>query len=187
MTKRLVILGAPGAGKGTQAKNICEYLGIPTFSTGAMLRSHMQAKTELGEMAQQYTTRGELVPDSVINPMVAQTIAEEKFADGFLADGYPRSVAQAEYFNTVLRKLDVELDMVLNIEINLESVVSRLIKRAEIEHRADDTEPVIRHRLEVYQSTTKPLVDWYDASGLLVSVDGDGTVAEVWQAIKAVL
>lgn len=187
MTKRLVILGAPGAGKGTQAKSICEYLGIPTFSTGAMLRSHIQAGTDLGELAQQYINRGALVPDSVINPMVAQTIAGEEYASGFLADGYPRSVAQAEYLNTVLRKLDIELDMVLNIEVNLDSVVSRMLKRAEIEHRQDDTEPVIRHRLEVYHLTTKPLVDWYEASGLLVSVDGDGTVEEVWQAIKAVL
>lgn len=187
MTKRLVILGAPGAGKGTQAKNICEYLGIPTFSTGAMLRSHIQAGTKLGELAQEYIGRGALVPDSVINPMVAETIASDEYAGGFLADGYPRSVAQAEYFNTVLRELDTELDMVLNIDVNLDLVVSRMLKRAEIEHRQDDTEPVIRHRLEVYHSTTKPLVEWYDASGLLISIDGDGTVEEVWQVIKTVL
>lgn len=185
--KRLVILGAPGAGKGTQAKNICQLLQIPTFSTGAMFRSHIQNQTELGKLAQAKIEKGELVPDEITNPMVQETLGQDQYAGGFLMDGYPRSVAQAQYLEGVLDGLQIKLDGVLNIDVNLEDVVARMLKRAQIEHRPDDTEPVIRHRLEVYQLETKPLVDYYQRSGLLLSVDGNGSIEQVWQRLQAVL
>lgn len=184
MSKRIVILGAPGAGKGTQARAICEKLALPTFSTGAMLREEIAAGTELGKTAQELINQGCLVPDEVINPMVARTLNSEKFAEGFLADGYPRSVAQAQNLKKVLAEMGTDLDLVINIDVDLEAVVGRMLHRAEIEHRADDTEPVIRHRLKVYHETTEPVVEYYRNEGILLEIDGNGTIEEVWERIE---
>lgn len=185
--KRLIILGAPGAGKGTQAKSICELLDIPTFSTGAMFRAHMEQGTDLGKQASAIIDRGDLVPDSITCPMVKQTLQAEQYANGFLMDGFPRSLEQARYLSKTLEELDIKLDAALNIDVNLDDVVARMLKRAEIEHRPDDTEPVIRHRLHVYKEQTKPVVDFYRESGLLLNVDGNGSIEEVWIRIKDAL
>lgn len=187
MSKRLVILGAPGAGKGTQAKRICEHLVIPTFSTGMMFRTHMENQTPLGLEAQKYISQGNLVPDTVTDPMVKETLSEGKYANGFLADGYPRNLSQAEYLEQVLAEQGYQLDQVINIDVDLEAVVGRMLHRAEIEHRPDDTEPVIRHRLEVYAQSTAPLVEYYTNNGLLVNVDGNGNIDEVWERLVKIL
>lgn len=187
MIKRLVILGAPGAGKGTQARRICELLDIPTFSTGAMLRAQMQEGTELGIKVKELINRGELVPDSIISSLVESELKSERFSRGFLADGYPRNLEQAHFMDSVLQGLDTQLDAVINLDVDLEDVVGRLLKRAEIEHRSDDTEPVIRRRLQVYHEQTEPLVRYYREAELLINIDGNGSIDQVWDCIKSKL
>lgn len=185
MKKRLLILGAPGAGKGTQARNICELLDIPTFSTGAMLRSQMKAGTELGKKAKELIDRGELVPDSVISSLVEAELQSPRYREGFLADGYPRNLEQAHFLDQVLKNMSTHLDAVINLDVELEDVVGRLLKRAEIENRSDDTEPVIRRRLQVYKEQTEPLVRYYREAGLLINIDGNGSIDQVWDSIAA--
>ena len=187
MKKRLLILGAPGAGKGTQARKICELLDIPTFSTGEMLRSQMKAGTELGKKAKELIDRGELVPDSVISSLVEAELQSPRYREGFLADGYPRNLEQARFLDRVLKNMGTQLDAVINLDVRLEDVVGRLLKRAEIENRSDDTEPVIRRRLQVYQEQTEPLVRYYREAGLLIDIDGNGSIDQVWESIAAQL
>lgn len=187
MKKRLLILGAPGAGKGTQARKICELLDIPTFSTGEMLRSQMKAGTELGKKAKELIDRGELVPDSVISSLVEAELQSPRYREGFLADGYPRNLEQAHFLDRVLKNMGTQLDAVINLDVRLEDVVGRLLKRAEIEKRSDDTEPVIRRRLQVYQEQTEPLVRYYREAGLLINIDGNGSIDQVWDSIAAKL
>ncbi|MBD3689184.1 adenylate kinase [Nanchangia anserum] len=182
--RRLLLIGPPGAGKGTQAGRICDALGIATMSTGQVFRDNIARETELGTLAQQFMSKGEFVPDEVTNPMVASALREEPFASGFLLDGYPRTQAQAEYLDTVLAEDGKSLDRVLELQVNEDDLVSRLLHRASIEGREDDTEPVIRHRMEVYRSQTLPLIDFYSQRGLLVPVDGNGSVDEVWQRLE---
>ncbi|EPD31006.1 adenylate kinase [Gleimia europaea] len=183
----ILILGAPGAGKGTQAKRIAEVLQIPAISTGAIFRQNMKDRTELGQKAQSYMDAGEFVPDSVTNPMVKARLSAPDVASGFLLDGYPRTIDQAFYLRDALAATGRELDLVLEIAVELDEVVQRLLKRAEIEGRADDTEPVIRRRLEVYKEQTEPMVTYYADQDKLVQVDGIGTVDEVWERIRQVL
>lgn len=183
----ILILGAPGAGKGTQAKRIAEVLQIPAISTGAIFRQNMKDRTELGQKAQSYMDAGEFVPDSVTNPMVKARLSAPDVAGGFLLDGYPRTIDQAFYLRDALAATGRELDLVFEIAVELDEVVQRLLKRAEIEGRADDTEPVIRRRLEVYKEQTEPMVTYYADQDKLVQVDGIGTVDEVWERIRQVL
>ncbi|MDU5230923.1 adenylate kinase [Actinomyces sp.] len=183
----ILILGAPGAGKGTQAKRIAKALQIPAISTGAIFRQNMKDRTELGQKAQSYMDAGEFVPDSVTNPMVEARLSAPDVAGGYLLDGYPRTVEQAFYLRDALAATGRDLDLVLEIAVELDEVVERLLKRAEIEGRADDTEPVIRRRLEVYKDQTEPMVTYYADQDKLVQVDGVGTVDEVWERIRKVL
>lgn len=183
----ILILGAPGAGKGTQAKRIAKALQIPAISTGAIFRQNMKDRTELGQKAQSYMDAGEFVPDSVTNPMVEARLSAPDVAGGYLLDGYPRTVEQAFYLRDALAATGRDLDLVLEIAVELDEVVDRLLKRAEIEGRADDTEPVIRRRLEVYKDQTEPMVTYYADQDKLVQVDGVGTVDEVWERIRKVL
>ncbi len=183
----ILILGAPGAGKGTQAKRIAKVLQIPAISTGAIFRQNMKDRTELGQKAQSYMDAGEFVPDSVTNPMVEARLSAPDVAGGYLLDGYPRTVEQAFYLRDALAATGRDLDLVLEIAVELDEVVDRLLKRAEIEGRADDTEPVIRRRLEVYKDQTEPMVTYYADQDKLVQVDGVGTVDEVWERIRKVL
>ena len=182
----ILILGAPGAGKGTQAKRIAKALQIPAISTGAIFRQNMKDRTELGQKAQSYMDAGEFVPDSVTNPMVEARLSAPDVAGGYLLDGYPRTVEQAFYLRDALAASGRDLDLVLEIAVELDEVVERLLKRAEIEGRADDTEPVIRRRLEVYKDQTEPMVTYYADQDKLVQVDGVGTVDEVWERIRKV-
>jgi adenylate kinase len=174
---RLVLVGPPGAGKGTQAEFIAEHFGIPKISTGDIFRYNVSTGTDLGRLAKKYMDAGDLVPDEVTNAMVRDRLAATP--DGFLLDGYPRTVAQVRELDAMLDAGGAQLDAVVLLTVDTEEVVSRLAKRASDEGRSDDTEEVIRHRQDVYLEQTAPLIEVYDGRGLLVRVDGMGAVEEV--------
>ena len=183
----MVLLGPPGAGKGTQAVRICERLGIPAISTGDIFRANVAGGTELGKQAKAYMDRGEYVPDSVTNAMVKNRLAADDAASGFLLDGYPRTEAQVGELDAMLAGSGLSLDGVVEITADSEVVVERLLKRAGEQGRADDTEPVIRRRLEVYAEQTEPLTALYRGRGLLVQVDGIGEVTEVTDRVMTAI
>lgn len=177
---RIVLVGPPGAGKGTQAALLSEKLGVPHISTGDLFRANISENTELGQTAKSYIDAGNLVPSSVTNDMVAARIAEGDAAEGFLLDGYPRSVEQADALKELLAKNDLDIDAVLEFAIDDDTVVERMLARG----RADDTEEVIRHRMDVYRSETAPLLDYY--SDKVVKIDAVGEVNEISErAMKA--
>jgi adenylate kinase len=182
---RLLIMGPPGAGKGTQATVIAEKLGIPHISTGDLFRFNLSQGTPLGIEAKKFMDAGEYVPDSVTNDMVRDRLSHDDANAGFLLDGYPRTVAQVEELDAMLGS--EKLDTVLVLTANTDEVVARLLNRAHEQGRADDTEDVIRRRLEVYEEQTAPLIDVYTSRGSLVTVDGLGTVDEVSARIFAAL
>ena len=187
MSARMVLLGPPGAGKGTQAARIAERLGIPAISTGDIFRANVAGATELGTRAKAYMDKGEYVPDSITNAMVADRIAQADCANGFLLDGYPRTTAQVGELDSMLKASGLALDVVVEITADAEAVVARLLKRAGEQGRADDTEPVIRRRLEVYAESTAPLADLYAERALLVQVDGMGEIDVVTGRIMEAL
>jgi adenylate kinase len=176
---RLLILGPPGAGKGTQAKRVASRFGIPAISTGDIFRKNITEGTELGRLVDDIVKSGKYVPDEVTNDLVRNRLAEPDAAVGFLLDGYPRTEAQVDELDSMLASAGTRLDAVLELTVNTDEVVERLLKRAEIEGRQDDTEDVIRHRLDVYAEQTAPLVDIYSKRGLLVQVDGLGEIDDV--------
>jgi len=176
-TTRLLIIGPPGAGKGTQAGRIAEHYAVPAISTGDIFRANIKGGTELGQRVQAIIERGELVPDSLTNEIVEDRLGQADAAGGFLLDGYPRTVDQVHALDGMLD--GDALDAVVLLEADVDEVVARLLKRAEIEGRADDTEEVIRHRQEVYAEQTAPLIDLFTQRGILVAVDGLGSVDEV--------
>lgn len=180
-------MGPPGAGKGTQASAVAEHYGVPAISTGDIFRANVGQGTPLGVEAKRYMDAGEYVPDEVTNNMVRSRIAEPDADKGFLLDGYPRTLAQVTELDTMIDATGHQLDAVLVLTVDQEAVVGRLLKRAEIDGRADDTEDVIRRRLEVYAEETEPLIEVYGERGLVVSVDGMGEIAEVQQRIFAAL
>ncbi|WP_061963588.1 adenylate kinase [Demequina aurantiaca] len=182
---RAVLLGPPGAGKGTQAARLADRLSIPAISTGDIFRANVKGKTELGRKAQEYMSAGALVPDEVTNAMVRDRLAQDDVHAGFLLDGYPRNPDQAVELDTMLSDLEVKLDAAIEITADFDEVTKRLIKRAEIDGRDDDTEPVIRKRLEVYSTSTAPLTAYYEGHGLLVQVDGMGDVDDVTSRLVA--
>jgi len=180
---RLIIMGPPGAGKGTQAKYIAEHFGIPAISTGDIFRANVSEGTPLGIEAKRFMDAGEYVPDEVTNRMVRNRIDEPDAAEGFLLDGYPRTLAQVEELDGMIKFTGHQLDAVLSLVVDKDEVVSRLLQRAQIEGRADDTEDVIRRRQEVYLEQTEPLIAVYRERGLLVEVDGLGEVEDVTKRI----
>ena len=184
---RLVLVGPPGAGKGTQAVRLAERYGVPAISTGDIFRANVKGGTALGQRAQEYMSAGALVPDEVTNAMVRDRLGQPDVAEGFLLDGYPRNPEQAVELDDMLAELGVSLDAVLEITANADEVTQRLLKRAQIEGRADDTEDVIRKRLSVYAESTAPLTGFYEARGTLVRVDGMGDVDAVTARIAAAL
>ncbi|WP_448061959.1 adenylate kinase [Cellulomonas hominis] len=187
MSTRLVLLGPPGAGKGTQAARLAERLGIPAISTGDIFRANITGGTELGRKVQEYTSVGALVPDEVTNAMVRDRLAQADTAAGFLLDGYPRNVAQVGELDVILADAGLALDAAVELTADPQVVVERLLKRAEIEGRVDDTEPVIRHRLDVYAEQTAPIAAVYAGRGALVQVDGIGDVDDVTERLLAAL
>ena len=184
---RMLIIGPPGAGKGTQAVRISEKLGIPAISTGDIFRANIKGRTALGQEAKSFIDAGDLVPDSVTNRMVRDRLAEADTADGFLLDGYPRNAAQVKELDAILAELGQELDVVLQLTADREELVQRLLGRAQKEGRTDDTEEVIRHRLDVYDAETAVVVDLYAERGIVREVDGLGSVDEVTERIMAAL
>lgn len=176
---RAVLLGPPGAGKGTQGARLAEREGVITISTGDIFRANVSGGTELGRKAQEYMSAGALVPDEVTNAMVRDRLSQDDVAKGFLLDGYPRNPDQAVELDTMLGDLGVVLDAAIEITADFDEVTARLLKRAQIEGREDDTEPVIRKRLEVYGTSTAPLTAYYQGHGLLLQVDGMGDMDEV--------
>jgi adenylate kinase len=184
---RLILMGPPGAGKGTQAKVIAERLGIPAISTGDIFRANVSRQTPLGVEAKRYMDAGDYVPDEITNAMVRGRIAEPDAESGFLLDGYPRTVAQVEELDSMLASAGAALDAVVVLTVDQEELVARLLKRAELEGRADDTEDVIRRRQEVFAEQTAPLIEVYADRGLLREVDGMGAVDVVSARVFAAL
>lgn len=187
MSARLLIVGPPGAGKGTQATQIAESFGIPAISTGDIFRANIKGQTELGQRVQKIIEAGELVPDELTNEIVADRLQQEDARDGFLLDGYPRTVDQVHALDDMLAPIGAQLDAVVLLEADTDAVVERLLKRAELEGRADDTEEVIRHRQDVYAAQTAPLIEVFTERGILVSVDGMGSVEAVAERIDTAL
>ncbi|MFT4286318.1 adenylate kinase [Nocardioides sp.] len=184
---RSIIMGPPGAGKGTQARFVSERFGIPAISTGDIFRANVSQGTPLGVEAKRYMDAGDYVPDSITNDMVRHRLAEPDCASGFLLDGYPRTLAQVEVLDDILAESSTALDAVLSLVVDRDEVVTRLLQRARTEGRSDDTEEVIRHRQELYAEQTAPLIDAYKQRGLVVEVDGLGEVGEVAERIAAAL
>jgi len=187
---RLLIMGPPGAGKGTQAKFIADRHGIPAISTGDIFRANVSQGTPLGVEAKKYMDAGEYVPDEVTNLMVRDRIDEEDARPGFLLDGYPRTLAQVEELDGMIAFTGHRLDAVIVLTVDDEVLIHRLLQRSALEGRADDTEDVIRRRQEVYNEQTAPLIDVYRERGLLVEVDGlgeiDDVTARILQALDSV-
>ena len=179
MATYMILMGAPGAGKGTQAKMLQEKLGIPQVSTGDLFRENLKNDTDLGKLARSYMDKGELVPDEVTVAMVKDRIGREDCENGAIFDGFPRTVAQADALDELLSELDGKINVVPFINVNPDSVVKRLLKRAELEGRADDNEETIRTRMSVFQEQTSPLLNHYEARGLLVEINGEQTIEEV--------
>lgn len=182
---RLLIMGPPGAGKGTQASRIAERLGIPTISTGEIFRSNINRGTALGIEVKRIIDAGDYVPDEITEAIVADRLAEADCLPGFLLDGFPRTTHQVAALDRILG--DHGLDAVLSLTVEPEALIARMLHRAELENRPDDNEETIRHRMEVYRQATEPLLAHYRAAGLLIEVDGDGSVDEVFERITSVL
>jgi len=184
---RLIILGPPGAGKGTQAAKIAASLGIPAISTGDIFRANIKNETPLGLQVKEVLASGGYVTDEITNAIVRDRLFEDDAEQGFLLDGFPRTAAQVETLDAILAEHGHALEAVLELTVDSEAVVQRLLKRAQIEGREDDTEEVIRERQAIYRRETAPLTDVYAARGLLVQVDGMGSVDDVFTRISDAL
>ncbi len=211
---RLVLLGAPGAGKGTQAKKLIEKYGMPQISTGDLLRAAVGAGTELGKEAKTYMDSGNLVPDSVVLGMVEERLRQDDCKNGYILDGFPRNTAQAEALDEMLDKVGMSLDAALSVDVPLEDLMKRLTGRrtckdcgqmyniyfsapategkcdkcgGELYQRDDDQEETIQKRLEVYTEQTAPLIDYYSGKGILKSVSGTGNIDEIFANVTATL
>ncbi|EMY35339.1 adenylate kinase [Arthrobacter crystallopoietes BAB-32] len=186
MTKMLII-GPPGSGKGTQAARISERLGVVAISTGDIFRANVKEETPLGLEAKKYIDKGDFVPDSVTNNMVRDRLKQDDVEPGFLLDGYPRTTAQVDELDNILAEQEDQLDVVLQLTADDEELVKRLLGRAQQEGRADDTEAVIRHRLDLYHEQTETVVARYAERGILTKVDGIGPIDEVTDRIMDAL
>lgn len=180
---RMLIVGPPGAGKGTQAVKVAEHYGIPAISTGDIFRANVSEGTPLGVQAKEYMDRGAYVPDDLTNALVIDRLSHEDAGSGFLLDGFPRTLAQVSTLDDCLAATDGGLDAVVLLSVETDEIVQRLLRRAEVQGRSDDTEDVIRKRLEVYQQQTHPLVAVYEDRGILVRVDAIGEVDTVTSRI----
>ena len=184
---RIVILGAPGSGKGTQAKMLVGHLGVPHISTGVLLRNAAKRGTELGLLAKSIIDQGELVPDNIMSDMIEERLGRDDVANGFILDGYPRNVAQAKSLDAMLDRLGRPVQEIVHIDVDPEQIIRRLAKRQELEGRVDDAEITVRNRMRVYAEQTAPVADYYEVSGRLTRVLGDGAKEEIFQRILSFL
>jgi len=185
--RRMLLLGPPGAGKGTQAQLLIAKLGIPQISTGDMLREAVAAGTQIGRQAKAYMDRGELVPDAVVIGVAEERLAQADAASGFVLDGFPRTVAQAEALDALLERTGTDLERCVALVVDEDSLVARLLGRRQLEGRSDDSEETIRTRMVEYRTKTAPLIDYYRERGILAEVDGLGSVEEVAKRIEEAL
>ena len=184
---KLLLIGPPGAGKGTQASKLSEVFAIPAISTGDIFRANVKNETPLGLEAKAFMDRGEYVPDSLTNKLVRDRLQNPDCGNGFLLDGYPRTADQVDELDSILQETDSKLDAVIQLTADTDEVVRRLAKRAIEQGRSDDTEEVIRKRLEVYEEQTAPLISVYASRGLLIMVDGLGEIDDVTARIVEAL
>jgi len=187
MAKNIVLFGPPGAGKGTQAAKLIDLLNVPHISTGDMFRENIKNGTDLGKTAVEYSNKGQLVPDDVTIAMVRERLGRDDVKGGYLLDGFPRSVPQAEALNGILDDLGLPLDHVINIAVPEEEIFGRLSKRADIEGRADDADSsIVQNRIDTYKNQSEPCLGYYEPKGVVRNVDGIGTIDEVFDRIKAI-
>jgi adenylate kinase len=184
---KLLLIGPPGAGKGTQASKLSEVFGIPAISTGDIFRANVKNETPLGLEAKSYMDKGAYVPDELTNKLVRDRLQNPDCAEGFLLDGYPRTADQVEELDSILKETNSSLDAVIQLTADTNEVVRRLAKRAIEQGRSDDTEDVIRNRLAVYEKETAPLISVYASRGLLIKVDGLGEIDDVTSRITEAL
>ena len=184
---RIVLLGVPGSGKGTQAALLEKQLGVPHISTGVLFRAAVEQGTELGLKVSSILDRGELVPDHLTLNLLEERLVQDDVSRGFILDGYPRNLSQAESLDTLMEKLGLAVDEVIQIDVDTEQVIGRIAKRAAEHGRSDDSEDVVRNRMNVYEEQTAPVVDHYAELGLLTRVLGTGSVEETLELILSVL
>lgn len=184
---RLLLIGPPGAGKGTQAARLAERYQIPAISTGDIFRSNVKNETELGKLAKSYMDAGDNVPDSLTNDLIRHRLAEHDAENGFLLDGYPRTQDQVRELDDFLASHGAALDAVIELVADPDETVARLRKRAVDQGRADDDEAVVRHRLDVYREQTAPLIGMYEDRGVLIKINGLGEIDEVTNRITEAL
>jgi adenylate kinase len=183
----ILLLGPQGSGKGTQAKRISAEYGIPHVATGDMLRETIAGGTELGRTVKPILERGDLVPDEVMISLIRERLSRDDTADGFVLDGFPRTMAQAEALDAMLREIGRELTIVFELQLPDEVCIARLLRRARLEGRVDDTPEVVRRRLELYHRETEPLIEHYRATGKLVGIHADRSIPEVFSEIQEAL
>jgi adenylate kinase len=183
----LILLGPPGAGKGTQGHRLSERYNIPEISTGDILRSAVHKGTPLGREAKSYMDRGALVPDEVMIGIIRERLGQDDTERGFILDGFPRTVAQAEALSRLSEEQQRPIEHVISIAVPQEELLQRLAERRQLEGRQDDTDEAIRHRLEVYERETAPLIDYYRRQGLLRCIVGLGTIDEIFQRVAVIL
>jgi adenylate kinase len=184
---RIVLLGAPGSGKGTQAALIEKQFGLPHISTGELLRAAVKEGTPLGKAAKAVIDRGELVSDEIMLSLLEERLGRGDLRNGFILDGYPRNVSQAKELDELLARLDQPVQEALQIDVDEEQLIKRIAGRAALEGRADDSEEVVRNRMQVYAVQTAPVTDYYARKGILTRVLGEGNIDEVFQRINGAL
>lgn len=184
---RIVLLGAPGSGKGTQAALMRKQLGLPHISTGELLREAVESGTELGKLAKVVMDRGELVSDDIMLGLLEERLGRDDVRNGFILDGYPRNLVQAEALDGLLARLDQPVDEALQIDVDEDQVIARIAGRAAQEGRSDDDEEVVRNRMQVYATQTAPVVGYYADKGVLTRILGEGSIEEVFQRIIGAL
>ncbi|MGY8768637.1 MAG: adenylate kinase [Pirellulales bacterium] len=184
---RIIFIGPPGVGKGTQSQKLVDYLHIPHISTGDMLREAIRDQTQIGKIAAEHMDNGQLAPDPVVVQLVGERLDLDDCRNGCLLDGFPRTLGQAKSLDQFLHVHGKDLDLVLNLEVDQEELFKRLLSRSQIEGREDDTPETIRNRMNIYRDQTEPLLDYYDEMKVLRRIDGMGSPEEVFSRIKSLI
>lgn len=183
----VVIFGAPGSGKGTQSERIIKEFGLEHISTGDVLRSEIKNETELGKIASGYIEKGQLVPDELVVEMLAKVLDEKKNDKGVIFDGFPRTIPQAIALKNMLNERDTDVSVMLNLHVEEDELINRLLERGKVSGRADDNLETIKSRLDVYHKQTAPLADYYIKEGKHVAIKGEGTIDEIFDSIRKAL